>query len=334
MNYLIFGGSGFIGTHLIKLLKETTVTKDDKIYDLDIVMPGEEGVVPGIVEKIEGVEYIRLDVRKPIEFSFNSTGNNIIFNLAATHRTPGHPDYEYFETNIRGAENVTAFADKHGINKILFTSSIAPYGAAEELKEETTLPTPNTPYGISKLVAEKIHQVWQAANPQRELTIVRPGVVYGKGEHGNFTRLYWGIRKRYFFYTGRKDTIKACIYVKELVRFMKYRMIDNDFLGVDVFNSTFEPAYRIDQICESMMEATDMKRHIMLIPGGLLMTAATILGSIGGKKVGIHPARVKKLMFSTNICGKKLANTNYKFYYTFEGSIKDWYEDCGREGLN
>ncbi len=305
MNYIIFGGSGFIGTHLIHLLKNEVVTEKDKIYVLDIVMPGEEGVVPGIVEKNEGVEYIRLDVRNPIDFDFKPTEDDIIFNFAAVHRTPGHEDYEYFETNIKGAENVVEFAERYGIKKILFTSSIAPYGAAEELKKETTLPTPNTPYGISKLVAEKIHEKWQAVDSKRELTIVRPGVVYGKGEHGNFTRLYWGIRKRYFFYTGRRDTIKACIYVKELVRFMKYRMIDNSYPGVDVFNCTFEPAYRIDEICETIMKATDMKRHIMLIPSWLLMTAARILGPIGGKKVGIHPARVKKLMISTNICGKE-----------------------------
>lgn len=190
MNYIIFGGSGFIGTHLIHLLKSECVKSGDKIYDLDIVMPGEEGVVPGIVEKNDGVEYIRLDVRKPIEFDFEPTKDDVIFNLAAVHRTPGRPDHAYFETNIYGAENVTAFAEKHGIRKILFTSSIAPYGAAEELKTEDTLPTPNTPYGISKLVAEKIHQIWQAKDSSRELTIVRPGIVYGKGEHGNMTRLY------------------------------------------------------------------------------------------------------------------------------------------------
>ena len=81
--------------------------------------------------------------------------------------------------------------------------------------------------------------IWQAKNPARELTIVRPGIVYGKGEHGNMTRLYWGQKKHYFVYTGRKDTIKACIYVKELVGFFKYRMIDNDYPGVDIFNCTF-----------------------------------------------------------------------------------------------
>ena len=114
---------------------------------------------------------------------------------------------------------MVAFAEKWNIKKIVFTSSIAPYGAAEELKKETTLPTPNTAYGISKLVAEKIHEKWQNGDAtHRQLTIVRPGVVLGKGENGNTTRLYWAIRGHKFAYPGRKDTIKACIYVKELVR--------------------------------------------------------------------------------------------------------------------
>lgn len=306
----------------------------DKIYDLDIVMPGEEGVVPGVVEKNEGVEYIRLDVRKPIYFKFTPTSDDIVFNLAAVHRTPGHPDKAYFETNIRGAENVVAFAEKHGIKKILFTSSIAPYGAAEELKKETTLPTPNTPYGISKLVAEKIHIGWVEKEKDRELTIVRPGIVYGKGEHGNMTRLYKGIKGHYYFYAGRKDTVKACIYVKELVQFMKYRMIDNSFKGYDIINCTFESAFTIEQICEAMKASTDLKgRKIPQIPGGLLMAAATVLGPIGGKKVGIHPARVKKLMISTNISGKKLSRMDYQFHYTLGESFKDRFEDCNKEGL-
>lgn len=335
MNYIIFGGSGFIGTHLINLLKDEVVREGDKIYNLDIVMPGEEGVVPGIVERFDGVEYIRYDVRKKIRFDFTPTEKDIIFNLAAVHRTPGHKDNEYFQTNIRGAENVVEFAEYYNITKILFTSSIAPYGAAEQLKKETTLPTPNTPYGISKLVAEKIHETWQAKDiNNRELTILRPGVVFGKGEHGNFTRLYWGIRKRYFFYTGRRDTVKACIYVKELVRFIKYRMIDNSFVGVDIFNCTFEPAFNIEQICDTIMYATDMNRHIPLVNGKLLMGTARIVGPIGGKKVGIHPDRVKKLMISTNICGEKLNKSGYKFHYTLEEAVRDWYNDCNKEGLN
>lgn len=331
MNYIIFGGSGFIGTHLIHLLNEIKKV-DDKIYCLDLVMPGEEGVVPGIVEKNDNVIYVRLDVRQQIDFDFIPTKEDIIFNLAAVHRTPGHEAHEYFETNILGAENVTSFAEKNGINRILFTSSIAPYGAAEELKTESTLPTPNTPYGISKLVAEKIHTIWQVKDSNRELTILRPGIVYGKGEHGNMTRLYNAIKGHYYFYAGRKDTVKACIYVKELVQFIKYRMIDNSNKGTDIFNCTFEPAFTIERICNSMMKATGLSSKIPCVNGRLLMFVAGVMAPFFRKK-GIHPDRVKKLMVSTNISGMKLKQSGYNLHYGLDDSFKDWLSDCDNKGL-
>ena len=330
MNYVIFGGSGFIGTHLIHLLKEEYLKPNDRIYDLDIVMPGEEGVVPGVVEKNEGVQYLRLDIREPIHLDINTTPEDIVFNLAAVHRTPGHEDQEYFETNIRGAENITDWCDQHGIRRILFTSSIAPYGASEEIKYETTLPTPNTPYGISKLVAEKIHEKWAAKDPNRQLIICRPGIVYGKGEHGNMTRLYAGLKGHFFVYTGRKDTIKACIYVKELVHFFMWTLVTRKS---GLYNCTFEPAYTIEQIVEAMKSATGLNTFVPLIPGGLLMGIARVIGPLGGKAVGIHPARVKKLMVSTNIDGEKMKDSGYKWRYTLEETYRDWFEDCGRKEL-
>ena len=321
MNYFITGGSGFIGTHLTNLLKERF--PHCHIYNLDIVENSQEGKVT----------YIYCDVRKPIHLEeVTVTEDDVIFNFAAVHRTPGHSDHEYFETNILGAENVTAFAEKYGIRRIVFTSSIAPYGAAENLKEEITVPTPNTPYGISKLVAEKIHTIWQAKNSsERQLTIVRPGVVFGKGENGNFTRLYWGLRGRKFMYPGRKDTVKACIYVKELVCFMLYRLEHHE-QGVELYNCTFEPAYTIEQIVATMNKVTGLNRTAPLIPAWILMPAAAVIGCLGAP-MGICPARVRKLMGSTNICGKKLADSGYHFHYTFEEAIADWFKDNDNQYL-
>ncbi|MPT32644.1 NAD-dependent epimerase/dehydratase family protein [Epilithonimonas hungarica] len=315
MNYFIFGGSGFIGTHLVNLLHEKY--PQSLIYNLDIVESDHSGKS----------KFIHCDVRLEININVPVSEQDIVFNFSAVHTTPGHPDHEYFETNIKGAENVTVFAEKYNIKKLLFTSSIAPYGASEEMKTEMTLPMPNTPYGISKLVAEKIHMVWQAKKEiERQLTIVRPGVVFGKGENGNFTRLYWGIKKNRFFYPGRKDTIKASIYVKELVSFMLYR-IEMDKTDVEIYNCTYEPAFSIEEISNAMMKATDMQRTIYKIPGGILKLAAGIIGALGGKSFGIHPDRVKKLMISTNISGKKLKESSYKFQYTFDEALKDWYKD-------
>lgn len=321
MSYLIFGGSGFIGTHLVMFLKKRE--PNIPVYNLDVVENNHDGKS----------EFIYCDVRKKIIVGITVKADDVIFNFAAVHRTPGHPDHEYFETNIRGAENVVDFASKNDVRKIVFTSSIAPYGAAEDFKEETTLPTPNTPYGISKLVAEKIHMTWQAENKkEHQLTIVRPGVVFGKGENGNFTRLYWGIYRRKFFYPGRKDTIKACIYVKELVHFMLYRL-EHHQEGMELYNCTFEPAFTIEQIVETMKKVTHLTRNILMIPSWILMPAAYLIGVLGGAALGVCPARVRKLMISTNISGKKMAVSGYKFHYTFEEAIYDWYKDNSYSGL-
>ena len=314
MEYIIFGGSGFIGTHLIDLI--TKIKPEVPIYNLDIVKN----------EHNKKSSYIYCDVRKEIKLNFPIRKDAIIFNLAAVHRTPGHPDEEYFETNIKGATNICDFAENNGINKIVFTSSIAPYGAGEDLRKEDSLPTPNTPYGISKLVAEQIHRVWQAGSLQRTLLIVRPGVVFGKGENGNFTRLYWGIRKRQFFYPGRRNTIKASIYVKDLVSFIMYQ-IQKQEGEVSLYNCTYEPAFSIYEIVETMSQITGLKSPKLKINSSLMIIASSIIGMFGGKKLGIHPDRVKKLMISTNISGVRLKESGYKFKYSLEEAIEDWFKD-------
>ena len=337
MNYIITGGTGFIGTHLTNLIRERY--PEANIYNLDIVKPGNPNPVvknykPAVKEgESLGSTFVECDVRKPIDnLPFAPTSDDVIFHFAAVHRTPGHEDHEYFETNIRGTEHIIALAEKYGIKKIVFTSSIAPYGASEQLKKEDMLPMPNTAYGISKLVAEKLMEKWQNGDKTiRQLTILRPGVVFGKGENGNFTRLYWAIRGHKFAYPGRKDTIKACIYVKELVRFMLYRL-ENHSEGAELYNCCFEPAYTIHHIVETMKKATGMNKFVPDIPNWLIMPAAAVIGAMGAP-MGICPARVKKLQVSTNICGQKMLDSGYKFKYTFEEAIKDWFADNGNNGL-
>lgn len=336
MNYIITGGTGFIGTHLTNLLNE--VHPDAKVWNLDIVKPGTPNPVvknykPAVREgETLSSTFVECDIRQPIgKLPFVPTPEDVIFNFAAVHRTPGHEDIEYFETNIRGAEHVCAFAEKYGIRQIVFTSSIAPYGAAEALKEETTLPTPNTAYGISKLVAEKIHIAWQKGGADRKLTIVRPGVVFGRGENGNFSRLYWGIRKHTFAYPGRKDTIKACVYVKELVRFILWN-VEKRESAFDIFNCTFEPAYTIEHIVAAMKKVTGLTQWVPYIPNAVIMPAA-VCAKMMGSPMGICPARVKKLQISTNISGKKMKESDYQFKWSFEEALTDWFEDNNRQYL-
>ena len=305
---IIFGGSGFIGQHLINYLNT-----EPKCFDI----------------QTNGISKF-CDVRNPINIKCNDV--SVIYNLAAIHTTPGHDYHEYFETNIKGAENICNFARKKNINTILFTSSIAPYGTWEGEKTEDSLPLPTSAYGSSKLVAEEIHKRWQSEKPnERTLIIVRPGVVFGKGEGGNFTRLYKALKKRQFFYPGRKDTKKAAIYVKDLVRLM-VEMVKKEKPGVHLYNTVYTHIHSIEEICKAMAKVTDSKNPKITIPAFVLKLAAStihFLGKAMGRSFdGIHPDRVKKLMISTNINGQKLLDYEYKIEYSLEESIADWYKDC------
>jgi len=66
-------------------------------------------------------------------------------------REPGHEAHECYATNLPGAENVCAWAEHVGCQRIIFTSSIAPYGPTEENIDERSLPVPISHMG---------HQSW------------------------------------------------------------------------------------------------------------------------------------------------------------------------------
>ena len=102
---IIFGGSGFIGLHLAEELESC----DYEVVIADLIPPN-SGVF----------KFLSCDVRNPIDIKLDSPPD-IVFNLAAVHRTPGHSPAEYYETNVKGALNVTRWATENCVKKILFT---------------------------------------------------------------------------------------------------------------------------------------------------------------------------------------------------------------------
>jgi len=318
---IIFGGSGFIGTHTARYLLDNNFT--EKVYCVDIKKPRYIS---------DRIEYIEHDLRSPFNRAFSDIAT--VYNFAAVHTTPGHADREYFETNINGAKNVCAFAEKNRINTIVFTSSISPYGSSEALKDENSLTQPKSAYGSSKLAAEYIHKCWLEGSPKRKLAIVRPGVVFGHGEGGNLTRLYKALKGGYFFYPGRKDTKKACIYIKDLVCAL-YQMSMSDE-RYQLYNMCYPESPSIQAIVNAIAGATGVRKNCPVVPGPILRASAGTISfafKLTGIKGGIHPERVEKLMISTNISGKKLKKSPYAVRFFLEEAIRDWYNDCEKKGL-
>ncbi|WP_454254275.1 NAD-dependent epimerase/dehydratase family protein [Pseudomonas sp. Marseille-Q8238] len=333
---VIFGGTGFIGSFFARFLIDEQGF--DKVYIVDHE-PLEQKVSAFRLEMLSGsqkIEVIHGDVRRPIDWLPPETVD-LIANFAAVHREPGHENFEYYETNLLGAENVCAWAEKVGCQRMIFTSSISPYGPSEEVKDERSLPTPTTAYGGSKLVAEKIHQIWQArGGGVRHLVIVRPGVVFGPGEGGNVSRLIKAVLHRYFFYMGNRATRKAGTYVKELCAAMWWVSQQQAVKGrqVDLFNMSMNPGPSIQEYVEVVCKVAGVKRSVPAVPYRLLLVVAYIIDAVArplGVKHPFSPVRIRKLVKSNNILPTYLAESGYPYQYTLESAFADWKRSCPQE---
>jgi nucleoside-diphosphate-sugar epimerase len=333
---VIFGGTGFIGSFFAEYLLNNNIVS--KVFLLDIEPIYRKSSDYRIVKLSlnKSIIYVNLDVRNTIN-SIAAENVSLIANFAAIHREPGHEDFEYFETNLLGAQNVCDFAQKVKCNQIIFTSSISPYGLSEEVRDESSIPNPNSPYGSSKLAAEKIHQIWQAKDPKnRILQIVRPGVVFGPGEGGNVSRLIKSVLRRYFFYMGNKDTRKAGIYVKELCHAMWWELNRQKITKhhVSLFNMTMNPGPTIQDYVKTVCKVAKVKRFVPTIPYTALFIVSYLIDFFARPlnfKHPFSPVRIKKLVRSNNILPTYLVSNGYKYQYTLESAFLDWKKECPEE---
>jgi nucleoside-diphosphate-sugar epimerase len=312
---IVFGGSGFIGTHLIRRL----VAEGRTVTSVDL-RPQREA--------LPGVDYRIGDVRNLQSLQFDGPIDRI-YNFAAVHTTPGHPTHEYYETNILGALEITRFATENSVKEIVFTSSISVYGPSEEMKTEQTPPAPESAYGWSKLIAERIHKQWQEAGSDRSLTVVRPAVVFGAGEGGNFTRLAGLLKKGFFIYPGRKDTIKACIYVEDLLDAIEFaRSLPEPFI---LFNGAYPQRYTLEQIVESLIISHFPRAKTVLVPKAIVFLAARLLHVLDLFHMGIHPDRVLKLVRSTDVYPSWLVSQGNEYPQALETALRKWADESKAE---
>ncbi len=333
---VIFGGAGFIGTHIAQHWLREKLAQN--IILVDIAPPRDEpyAAVMQAALKDGRASFVQGDVRNTSWRDQLPKSVDLIFNLAAIHREPGHKPLEYFETNLRGAENVCAWASSVGCNRMVFTSSISPYGPSEDVKCEDSTPVPETPYGSSKLAAEKIHQGWQAACAQRKLLILRPGVVFGPGEGGNVTRLVRSLIKGYFVYVGNRKTRKAGGYVKELAYTAQFGLEHQDrtMEPFTLLNFSMNPTPALEEFVLAIQTVGGIRRSPLSIPRSLLVGVSFPIDAVAksfGIRQPISPVRVRKLFRSTSVDPKRLRELGYQWKYTLEEAFADWKRELPRD---
>lgn len=175
MKVLVTGGAGFIGSHLMRRLKENNIAT----AALDNLSVGSRDNL------FDGMELIAADVLSPELNSIVAAGQfDAIVHLAGqtmVNRSIDKPDFDA-QQNILGTVNVLEAARKNGIDRVIFASTAAAYGNVSEtdlpVKESQEL-LPMSFYGLSKVTVERYLELYHEVYGL-DYVVLRFANVYGE----------------------------------------------------------------------------------------------------------------------------------------------------------
>ena len=153
MRVLVTGGSGFIGSNIVRGL----LAKGAAVVILDDLSSGFRENL------ISGVPFVEADVRDPDAVASAVRGCDVALHLAASvgnARSIDDPVRDS-QVNVIGTLNVLEAARREGLRRIVFSSSAGIFGELKTLPIAEDHPQdPDSPYGASKLAAEKMCLVY------------------------------------------------------------------------------------------------------------------------------------------------------------------------------
>ena len=155
MNVLITGGAGYVGTELlVRLALNKEITK---ITIYDNLSRGHRSLFLGTkVPFLSKIEFVHGEILDSRLLKKKLIDTDVLIHLAAIVTTPfANTDPHFYEqVNHWGTAEVVYAAEESGVSKFIHLSSTAVYGTGADLADESTLPLPQTYYGISKLRGE------------------------------------------------------------------------------------------------------------------------------------------------------------------------------------
>ncbi len=147
--FLVTGGAGFIGSHLVRFL----LTRG-RVRVLDDFS---SGTLDNLADVLPHIELVRGSVTDVALVQKAVEGCEVVFHLAAQVSVPLSLEQpvETFEVNLYGTQLLLEAARQAGVRRFVFASSAAVYGDAPRLpKRETMVPRPISPYAWSKWYSE------------------------------------------------------------------------------------------------------------------------------------------------------------------------------------
>lgn len=154
--YLITGGAGFIGSHLV----ETLIDAGENVRVIDNFATGRPSNIAPFRDRIAFHE-VDITDRQALDAPFE--GVDYVLHQAAIPSVPRSVDDPLgtHDANVTGTLNVLDAARKAGVKRVVYAASSSAYGEIEgEYKREDMVPQPLSPYAAAKLASEYYCQVF------------------------------------------------------------------------------------------------------------------------------------------------------------------------------
>ena len=154
--YLVTGGGGFIGSHLVRALLE----RGDAVRVFDNFSTGRRSNLADVASDVD----VQVgSITDPAAVANAMRGVEYVLHQAAipsVARSVEQP-HECHENNVTGTLHVLDAARRAGVQKVVYAASSSAYGnAAVSPKHEALPPAPMSPYAAAKLAGEQYCRVW------------------------------------------------------------------------------------------------------------------------------------------------------------------------------
>jgi UDP-glucose 4-epimerase len=166
MTVLVTGGAGYIGSHMVKLLR----AKGRSVLVLDNLSTGHRDAVPS------GVEFVEADTADTPRLAelLRQKGIAAVIHFAAFSQV-GESTAEplkYYANNVGGTLGLLRAMRAAGVERIVFSSTAAVYGEPQALPIDEAHPKqPVNPYGATKLAVERMLDDLHAAHGLRSVSL-------------------------------------------------------------------------------------------------------------------------------------------------------------------
>ena len=170
---LVTGGAGFIGSNLVRALLE----RGDEVVVLDNFATGSRANLDGLdVKVVEG------ELRSYERVHNAVRGAEVVFHFGALGSVPRSVQDPLTSSavNVEGTLNVLLAARDEGVRRVVYSSSSSVYGVRRDLPvKEDAPPDPLSPYGVTKLAAERFCVAFARVYEGLETTVLRFFNVFG-----------------------------------------------------------------------------------------------------------------------------------------------------------